>query len=182
MLKKDLIQRVEELEKKAWEDDKAFISANAYQKSRELVENKLEKEKQEAITALEVWKSGCLESQELNMILQNRMSALRQLMQLELIKNPIEEAETKEEYSNVIHSIIKALARKLIDMEDKVKPILYHYLPVPRIMGIIQEERTKRDKETMKNLLESQLPAGFFTSHVGSKAKNESQKTRIKRI
>jgi predicted amino acid-binding ACT domain protein len=163
MLKKELIQYIKELEKKAEEHAKAYLSWKAYRESREQVEAKLKEERNEARTALEVWKSGCLEAQEQNQILQNRMSALRQMMQLELLRDPLEEAETPEDRAGIIHSVVGLLARKLIEMEDKVKPILYEYLPVPRIMEIVQEERDKKDKEDKRNQLESQLPQGFFT-------------------
>ena len=163
MLKRELIQYAKELEKKAEEHGKAYLSWEAYRESRSEFEAKLKEEKNEAITALEVWKSGCLEAQEQHTILQNRIATLRQMMQLELVKHPIEEAETVEERSNIIHSVIRKLARKLIDMEEKVKPILHDYLPVPRIISIMQDERDRREKEKKRNQLESELPQGFFT-------------------
>ena len=58
MLKKELIQYVQELQKKDREHSSAFIRWTAYRESRVDFEAKLAEEKQEAITALEVWKSG----------------------------------------------------------------------------------------------------------------------------
>jgi hypothetical protein len=163
MLKKELVKVVKDYQTQEKATNKSLDQAEAYRERRQQVENKLKEERHEAITALEVWKSGYLEMQETNTILQNRLATLRQMMQLELIKTPLENVETKEEQSNIIHSIVQKLARKLIDMEDKVKPILHDYLPIPRIIKIMQTERDRKEKEKKRIQLENELPQGFFT-------------------
>ena len=70
MLKKELIQYVKELEKDKMEHVRASSSWDHYRETRTDVELKLKEERSEAITALEVWKSGYLEMQEVNATLQ----------------------------------------------------------------------------------------------------------------
>jgi chromosome segregation ATPase len=143
MLKKELIQYIKELEKKAEEHSKAFISWENYRKSIEPREEKLKEERYEAIKALEVWKSACLEAQDANKHLQGRINVLRNMMELELVKNPLDKIEDPEEKSNVIHTLITKLARKLVDMEGKIKPIMRGFLPMPEILKGIDEWKAK---------------------------------------
>jgi len=167
MVKRELLGYIKELERTGSEHSRAYQSAKDDKMSWEGREAKLKEDKQEAITALEVWKSGCLEAQESNVIMQNRLSTLRNMMELELLKTPLEEAETKETKDRIIHSIVKKLARTLVDMEAKIKPFIDSFLPVPQIITMMNEERHKRQnksKQVRKHQLEDQLSQGFFTN------------------
>jgi hypothetical protein len=164
MTKKELLKTVKDYQELEEKLNKSVDQLEEHNERHTARENKLKEEKQEAITALEVWKSGCLELEEANNVLQNRLTTLRKVMQLELIKTPVEEAETQEEKEGIIHSIVTKLARKLIDMEDKIKPIMHSFLPMPTILEIIQQEKYRRAKENKRAQLENSLPSGFFTN------------------
>jgi hypothetical protein len=147
MNKKELVKAIKGYQREEQAANRSLDRAKQETKQREKIHNKLKKEKQEAITALEIWKSGCLEAQERVKQLENRINVLRQIIQFELAQTPIEDATTKEEEKSIIDKIIRKVAKKLITMEDKVKPFLYSYLPVPRMIKVIEEEKAKREKE-----------------------------------
>jgi len=148
--------------------DQSVANLNSIEQMREerdtwdKVKEKLIAEKHEAITALEVWKSGCLDAQALTADLQNRLLEVRQMMEEELIKNPVEKAETAEEKESIVHSIVKTIAKKLIALENKVTPFMHSYLPVPRIIKAMQEAQNEKTVSQPKSKLEETLCQKFF--------------------
>lgn len=163
MNKKDLVQALKDYQKLEDSLTSSMMQMEERDKQHKNVENKLKEEKHEVITALEVWKSGYLDMQDLNTTLQNRLTTLRKILQLELVKTPIDKAETKTEKDSITRSIVKKLARKLIDMEDKVKPVLHTFLPMPQILRLMQEERDRRQQEKKQYQLEEELSEGLFS-------------------
>jgi len=161
MIKKELIEYINECEEREMARNEAMKKTMQYQEDAESRERKLREEKAEALTALELWKSGCLEAQKVNNTIQEKLLVLRQTLAAELIKTPIKDDTLPEDQKSIIHLIVKAIAKKFIEIEDKVSPIV-NCFPIPKVLNLVQEARREREKEELANAFRNKHPQGFF--------------------
>jgi chromosome segregation ATPase len=123
------------------------IEKRGYEK-REAIEDK-----NNAVKAMEVWKSAYYEAQVRIAQVEERLNALRDLISNALADKKFDKIDDPKMQKKWVNQIISKAAEALIKLEGYIKPFFHDYLPMPRLMKMFEEA-------AKKNKIEPQVPHG----------------------